>query len=151
LGEPVEVAPGMTLVIGNTRVRAATAGVNAGVRRWLAADPARRRYFEAIGTLSRAAVEPLRSGDWPQIGSLMTLNQVLLEKIGVSSPAIERLVAAALGAGALGAKLAGSGGGGIVVALAETGTRDAVAAAITAAGGDALTPAIGVQGARIQT
>jgi mevalonate kinase len=151
LGEPVEVAPGMTLVIGNTRVRAATAGVNVGVRRWLAADPARRRYFEAIGTLSRAAVEPLCSGDWPQLGSLMTLNQVLLEKIGVSSPEIERLVAAALGAGALGAKLAGSGGGGIVVALAETGTSDAVAAAIAAAGGDVLAPAIGVRGARIQT
>lgn len=150
LGEPIPWAPGLTLVIGNTNVVATTSEVNSRVRSWLGASPrGRMRYFEAIGVLSRAALEPLRTGGWGQLGHLMTLNQLLLEKIGVSSPEIERLVAAALEGGALGAKLAGSGGGGIVVALAPPDAVPAVVAAITRAGGDALTPTLGVPGAAV--
>ena len=150
LAEPVAVRPGLRLVIGDTGVRAATAEVNGRVRRWLAERPAARmRYFECVGALSRAALAPLAAGDWPALGQLMTLNQMVLEKIGVSSPELERLIEAALGAGANGAKLAGSGGGGIMIALAgdEPGARAAIAAAIAAAGGRPLTPALAVPGA----
>ncbi|MDQ3699859.1 MAG: mevalonate kinase [Chloroflexota bacterium] len=151
LGEPVPCARGLTLVIGNTNVVAATSEVNSRVRAWLAASPvARMRYFEAIGVLSRAALEPLRTGDWDHIGHLMTLNQLLLEKIGVSSPEIERLIATALEAGALGAKLAGSGGGGIVIALTTPDDAPAVADALTRAGGAAVTPPLGVPGAAVE-
>jgi len=76
---------------------------------------------------------------------------MVLEKIGVSSPELERLIEAALGAGASGAKLAGSGGGGIMIALAGPGpgAGAAVAAAIAAAGGRPLTPALAVPGAAL--
>jgi mevalonate kinase len=80
---------------------------------------------------------------------LMTLNQVMLEKIGVSSPEIERLVEGALEGGALGAKLAGSGGGGIILALAPPQRRQEVARAIARAGGAPRTPAQAVPGAQV--
>jgi mevalonate kinase len=148
LGEPVTFDPGLCLVIGNTRVIAATSEVNARVRRWLAESPhGRLRYFEAIGLLSRLALEPLESGDWPRLGHLATLNQVLLEKIGVSSAQLERLIDAALGAGAFGAKLAGSGGGGIMFAFVDRADAVSVARAIADAGGDVLMPALAVPGA----
>lgn len=148
LGEPVPYAPGLCLVAGNTNVVAATSEVNAGVRAWLGASPVvRQRYFEAIGMLSRAALDPLRTGDWAQLGHLMTLNQVLLEEIGVSCPEIDRLIEAALEAGAFGAKLSGSGGGGIVIALTTPERAERVGQAIIEAGGQALTPCLGVPGA----
>lgn len=148
-GQALAAAPGLTLVIGNTRRRGQTAAVNARVREWLAADATRLHYFQAIGALSEAAVPALASGDWRTLGRLMTLNQLVLEKIGVSTPDLERLNQAALSAGALGAKLSGSGGGGVMLALTNADTRQAVAAAIEHAGGEALTPDIAVPGAQI--
>jgi mevalonate kinase len=106
-------------------------------------------YFEAIGTLSAAAAPALAAGDWPLVGRLMNLNQLVLEKIGVSCESLERLNRAALAAGAFGAKLAGSGGGGIMIALVSAEARLAVAEAINAAGGEALLPPVAVPGARV--
>jgi mevalonate kinase len=150
LGEAVPVHLDLCLVIGNTGVTAATSAVNARVRHWLAENPAgRMRYFEAIGLLAHAALAPLAAGDWPELGRLMTLNQLALEKIGVSSGELERLIDAALAAGALGAKLAGSGGGGIMIALCTRDRAPSVAEAITSAGGTPLLPALAVAGAAL--
>jgi galactokinase/mevalonate kinase-like predicted kinase len=55
-----------------------------------------------------------------------------------------------LAAGAFGAKLSGSGGGGIMLALVSPETKDAVAEAIAQAGGEAITPPVAVEGARIE-
>jgi mevalonate kinase len=123
--------------------------VNTRVRFWFAENPAdRMKYFRAIGDLARAAVPLLGQGDWAELGRLMTLNQSVLEKIGVSCPQIDRLIHAALGAGAFGAKLSGSGGGGIIIALASPETKPAVGKAIAAAGGRVFAPEIGVAGVR---
>ena len=148
---PLKCAAGLSIVIGNTGVRAATSEVNTRVRQWLAEQPkARIHYFESIGALSRAAVRCLEAGNWVELGRLMNLNQLVLEKIGVSCPECDCLIEAALSAGAFGAKVSGSGGGGIIIALTSSETRQAVAEAITAAGGQALTPEIGVAGAQQQ-
>jgi mevalonate kinase len=147
LAEAVPCAPGLSLVIGNTNVIAATSEVNTRVRRWLAERPTSRlATFEAIGMVSRAALPHLERGDWPELGRLFTLNQLALEKIGDSCPELDALIAAALDAGAYGAKLSGSGGGGIIIALVSPERRQAVAEAITAAGGTPLVPQIGVHG-----
>ena len=65
-------------------------------------------------------------------------------------PQATRLIEAALDAGALGAKVSGSGGGGIIIALATPQTKQSIADAITAAGGKALTPDVAVPGVRIE-
>jgi mevalonate kinase len=140
----------MALVIGNTRVIAATSEINSRVRRWLAEQPRRRMaYFEAIGALARAAIPLLERGEWAEVGRIMNLNQLILEKIGVSCPELDTLIDAALEAGAWGAKLSGSGGGGIMIALVPAEARQEVARAIVAAGGEALTPDVGVPGVSI--
>ncbi|MFT4624705.1 MAG: mevalonate kinase [Myxococcota bacterium] len=51
------------------------------------------------------------------LGPLLTQNHRLLSQIGVSTPELDDLVTLALDAGALGAKLAGAGGGGVAFAL----------------------------------
>jgi mevalonate kinase len=146
-GRRVPCHPSLSLVIGHSGVSAATSEVNTRVREWLAGDPMRMRYFEMIGVLSDAALERLEDGDWKQVGKLMNMNQLVLEKIGVSCPALERLIDAAVRAGALGAKLSGSGGGGIMIALATPETKMSVAQALRDAGAQFVyTPEVAVDG-----
>lgn len=143
-GEP------LTLVIADTGVVAQTADVNTRVRRRLETHPALMRLFPAIGLLVGEAEAALSAGDLDRLGRLMALDQLVLEKLGVSCPEIERLVEAALGADALGAKLSGSGGGGIVIALPPPGGAERVAAAMADAGGTTMIIAGGAEGVRAE-
>jgi mevalonate kinase len=151
---PERAVETLPLVIGDTRVRANTSEVNTRVRRWLAEHPTRMHLFEEMGLLVRHAMKALTtdgdSAGLVTLGHLMNLNQLLLEKLGVSCPEIERLVEAALGAGALGAKLSGSGGGGIIIALTEPGQQEAVAASIEVAGGVSTIAATAAPGVRLE-
>ena len=149
-GEPVQFDKGLSLVIGNTKLRGQTSEVNTRVRKWLEEDSTRMSYFEGIGVLSNIAVEKLALGDWSTLGKLMNLNQLVLEKIGVSCPELEALNRATLAAGAFGAKLSGSGGGGIMLALVSPEKKGAVVEAIAQAGGESLTPQVAVEGARVE-
>jgi mevalonate kinase len=63
------------------------------------------------------AVEAIRSGNILKIGSLLKDNQELLQKVGVSTPTLEKLISAAINNGAYGAKLSGAGMGGNIIAL----------------------------------
>jgi mevalonate kinase len=138
-------------VIGDTLLRASTATSNTKSRNWLDEHPMRFHLLEEMGILVGQAQAAIGAGELPTLGHLMNLNQLIKEKLGMSVPRIEELIEAALGAGALGAKISGKGGGGIIVALSETGKQQAVARAIEAAGGKALVPEVGVEGARIET
>jgi len=75
--------------------------------------------------------------DHRRIGSLLTEHQnILRDVLKISTPKIDRMIDAALDAGACGAKINGSGGGGCMFAyVPEHSTR--VAAAIEKAGGTA--------------
>lgn len=150
MAKSVPCAPGLTLVIGHTGVRAATSEVNGSVREWLSVKTrARLAPLRSIGALSRAALPTLAVGDWGELGRLMTMNQLALAAIGVSCSQADSLIDAALEAGALGAKVSGSGGGGIIIALATPDTRDTIAAAINSAGGTAYTPEVCIPGVMI--
>ena len=143
-GEP------LALVVGDTGVTASTASVNARVRRLLARRPALAHLFAEIGLLVDEAVAAVESGDLERLGRLLNLNELVLERLGISCPEIDALVTAALEAGALGAKLSGSGGGGIVVALARPTDVNAVAAAIEGAGGLVWVGGVSQAGARVE-
>jgi mevalonate kinase len=77
------------------------------------------KAFEGIAALVKNARLCLEAGDLPGLGKLMDLNQMLLAGLMVSTEGIERACDVARRAGALGAKLTGAGGGGVVVALAD--------------------------------
>lgn len=138
---------GLALVIGSTGVHASTSDLVAGVARRRRSDPSIDQALSAIGALVRRGMAALRAGDAAALGHAMSENHLLLRHIGVSSPELEDLVAAA-GPTSLGAKLTGAGGGGCMMAL----TRDATAtsAAIEAAGGTTWTSPIGVEGLRLE-
>ena len=146
----IPLATSLPLVIGDTGMRATTAEVNTQVRTFIERHPMRFHLFAEIGMLVEQAQEALAKGDLATLGHLLNLNQLCLEKLGISLPKIETLIEAALGAGALGAKISGKGMGGIIIALCEPGRQAEVAAAIEAAGGRAIIAEAGVEGARIE-
>ncbi|HMQ55319.1 MAG TPA: mevalonate kinase [Anaerolineae bacterium] len=119
--EPMAAAKPFTLVVGDTGIVAPTHQVVGDLRRRWEIEPARYEiYFDhiaAIAVQARLLIEQGETG--PELGRLMNANQALLETVGVSSPALEQLSAAARQAGALGAKLSGAGWGGNMIALVE--------------------------------
>ena len=107
------------LVIADTGVAVPTRIPVGDVRKGWEADPARYdSIFDQIGDTVTAARAALLAADWPELGSRMNANHVLLQQLGVSSPELDVLCAAARKAGALGAKLSGGGRGGNMIALA---------------------------------
>jgi mevalonate kinase len=70
-----------------------------------------------IGSLVLEAARAL--DDAPTLGALLDENHSLLRQIGVSDDGVDALVHLARRHGALGAKLSGAGGGGVVIALTE--------------------------------
>lgn len=79
-----------------------------------------QNYLSKMREISNGVAKALRDGDDEDLGILMYQNHELLRKIGVSHPKLDRLVEVARGAGALGAKLTGAGGGGCIVVLTKT-------------------------------
>jgi mevalonate kinase len=78
-----------------------------------------KKSFDGIESLVKNAALCVEAGDLPGLGKLLDLNQMLLAGLMLSTEEIERACGAARQAGALGAKLTGSGGGGCVIALAD--------------------------------
>jgi len=98
---------------------------SAGSTSTLVAQVARQRpgidpVLEKIGDLVEHATTALH--DPPALGALLTENHALLRDLGVSTPELDALVDLALASGALGAKLSGAGGGGVVLALIPDAT-----------------------------
>ena len=127
----------LPFVLAHTGVRHHSGSVHTSPReRWLAGDRAVRDAYTEIAGLARTAKRALLSGNCDLLASLMTRNHALVRELGGSGDANEALIAAALAGGALGAKLAGAGGGGTILAL--TLDPDRTIAALTAAGAEAI-------------
>ena len=137
-GKPIEsfrVAQPFTIAIADSGIPAPTKISVGDVRRaWEADKEFFERLFDHVGTLVGNARVMIERGEITGLGGLMTANQIDLATMGVSSVAIQKLVDAALGAGALGAKLSGGGRGGNVIALVTRVTQDKVAQAMMDAG-----------------
>jgi len=79
--------------------------------------------FEKMRNVVQGGRFALERYDLVALGEAMNICQTLLRGLAVSTPEIEWLCRIAKRAGALGAKLTGSGGGGCVIALAEEPER----------------------------
>lgn len=137
-GEPftrLEVGQPFTLVIGNTGDASPTAAVVGDLRaRWQANPQPYEQIFAAVGAIAREARKNIEKGVIEALGSLMTRNHALLQELDVSSDALDRLVKAAVEAGAFGAKLCGGGRGGNMIALVDPISAERAAQALRAAG-----------------
>lgn len=137
-GQPTEsfaVGQPFTLAIADSGIPSPTKESVGDVRRAWEADPAAyETVFSRIADVVHGARRAMRDGNLPAIGALMNANQQRLEELGVSSPVLEKLIGAARGSSALGAKLSGGGRGGNVIALVDEQSAGAVQTALLAAG-----------------
>ncbi|MCO4743495.1 MAG: mevalonate kinase [Proteobacteria bacterium] len=107
-------APNWRAVVLESGTAGNTAELVAGVRE---RHPDNAEVLARIGRLVSQAEAVL---DQPErLGPLLTENHRLLVELGVSTPRLNALVELALAHGALGAKMSGAGGGGIVLALVD--------------------------------
>jgi len=103
------------------------------------------KIFHAYRTVFNDAVSSIKSEDWKKVGQLMNTNHSLLQKITVSCKELDEMQKIALGAGALGAKLTGTGRGGLLIALTPgKELQEKVAKAVEKAGFGVVRTTIGV-------
>jgi len=139
--EPLRLGAPVPLVLAVAGPPARTSEMVASVAALRARRPELvERALSEIGELVAAARERLEAGDLVALGRLIDENHTWLATLEVSTPAIEHACATARAAGALGAKLTGSGGGGSVLAVAPE--PEPVVAALVGQGFEAFTAVV---------
>ena len=95
-------------------------------------DPYSKNYF-----ITKAAYQELKkeSSDINHLGDLMNKHHLLLrDNLKITVPRIDAMIENSLNAGAIGAKIIGSGGGGCIVAISEPGNEEKIIYEIKKAG-----------------
>ncbi len=134
-GQPLEVGRPLRFLVADSGRPAATAEMVDRVARQREERPGvYADWMKRIAELVDDAVTAIARGNPSRLGRLMDRNHLLLQGMRVSGPELDGLVAAARGAGALGAKLSGSGGGGAVICLVDADREAEVQAALIGAG-----------------
>jgi D-glycero-alpha-D-manno-heptose-7-phosphate kinase len=110
------------------------------MKRRIDGDPSVIAAFDAIrdaADLLRAAIE---RADWAGVAAALDLEWTHRKRLapGVTTPAIEAMLAAARRAGALAGKVCGAGGGGCLVCLTPPPRHAGVAGALTSLGAQVL-------------
>ncbi|KAL7525687.1 hypothetical protein ACHAWF_001466 [Thalassiosira exigua] len=120
------------IVYASTGITASTIEVVGDVRSKKEADEAWfANNMEKYTSLVEEAEQVVEEGDLIKLGKLMDQNHALLQDLTVSCKELDDLVDAARSAGALGAKMSGTGRGGLMIALTPTEeVQDSVAAAL---------------------
>mmetsp|Transcript_43284 Transcript_43284/g.64164 ORF Transcript_43284/g.64164 Transcript_43284/m.64164 type:complete len:336 (-) Transcript_43284:323-1330(-) len=120
------------IVYASTGITASTTKVVGDVRAKKEADPAwfdglLQQYLEIV----KKGETALDTGDLDTLADLMNQNHTLLQQLTVSCKELDDLVDAARSAGATGAKMSGTGRGGLMLALTPTQEiQDAVFASL---------------------
>lgn len=147
---PMESKGRFSIVVGNTGITSNTTKVVEDVKAQMERDRAKfDRIFEEYLRMSGEARTALDGNDLHGIGRLMNENHALLREIGVSCKELEEMVEASIGAGALGAKLTGTGRGGLMIALVTDDTKAKVASAIKGTGFKSEITGIGAEGVKV--
>jgi len=108
----------LPFVLVHTGVQRISGSVLRPVReRWLDGDAAVVEGYREIAELARTGKKALVCGDWERLGELMNRNHEIQKELGASGKVNDMFIELALAHGALGAKLAGAGGGGTIIAL----------------------------------
>jgi len=129
------VVPTLPFVLGHTGIQHHSGEVHKPLReRWLEGEPEIVTAYERITELASLGKRALLTADWAALGEYMNENHAIQRDLGGSGPENEHLIAAALAAGAPGAKLAGAGRGGTIIALWPDPDQEPLEKALRAAG-----------------
>ena len=111
------------------------------------------RNFEKIVALARDMHQAFLRHDWEDVARLLREEWKLrrTNAPGITTPLIDKLIAVAQQSGGRAAKVCGAGGGGCVLFMVEEGAEEAVAHAITQAGGRMLPLKVAREGLRISS
>ena len=137
-GVPVPADP-LPFVLAFTGLSHHSGTVHAPIRdRWERGEPEVVEGYERVTAIAHEARRAFAGADWQAFGALMNENHAIQRGLGGSGQANERLIEAALRAGARGAKLAGAGHGGTIVALWPDADTEFLERALRDAGAVAL-------------
>ena len=131
--EPLSISSDLPFLLAHTGVKHHSGQAHKPVRqRWLEGDPIVREAYDNVQRLARYNKQAIITGDWEAVARAMNENQRVAFELGASGKAVDDLVEVARANGALGAKLAGAGQGGTVLAL--TFDKERTARALIEAG-----------------
>ncbi|MAG18184.1 MAG: mevalonate kinase [Candidatus Diapherotrites archaeon] len=141
----LEIKEPLKIVLASTGITQETKEVVADVKAEREKDPDKYvEIFEEYKRVYISGLEALKKGDINKVGKSMNKNQELLRQINVSCDEIEKIVSIALENGALGAKLTGTGRGGLVICLVpDETTQEKVTKAVSEAGFEATKTELG--------
>ena len=130
---------------------------NSGTNNWditkrhIDGDRDIRDCFDAIRDTATAMRAALEASDWDAVARHLATEWANRRRLspGVSTPAIDRLIADATAAGAHAAKVCGAGGGGCLVAMVPPDRHAAVSEALAAGGARLLPFSIEREGLRV--
>ena len=108
--------------------------------------------FERIRDTASAMRAAFTRSDWDEVGRQIAIEWENRRRLapGVSTPAIDDLIARARAAGATAAKVCGAGGGGCLFCYGPPGARDAIAAALAQGGARLIEYRIDMEGLRFE-
>ena len=159
--QPLALKTKLPIVIGDTQQPKDTPRILAWLgRRFQEKEPFFMEGVRGIVEVVEEAKKELmkETVNIEKIGKLMNLNQYYLSKYlkvsgdcPISPNNLDKLIEAALSAGALGAKLTGSGGGGAMIALCRLEDINKVAKAIERVGGKAYKTRVAEKGLMISS
>ena len=131
---------------------------NSGINNWemfkrhMDRDPDVVARFARIRDVAVAMRQALEQQDWPEVGRQIGEEWETRKRLapGVTTPEIDRMMAAARAAGAVAAKICGAGGGGCMIAFADPDRVPSVREALRAAGATVLDYRIETEGLQVE-
>lgn len=148
--DPMSSSVKLSIVVGNTGITSNTTKVVGDVKAARGRERARfDKIFDDYLRISKEARSALDGRDISKIGRLMNENNALLRDIGVSCRELDSMVEASIKAGAMGAKMTGTGRGGLMIALVTEDTKKRVASAIEKIGFKSQITGIGAEGVKV--
>jgi len=138
---PLAIREPFGLVVADTGEHVATRDMVERVKARVAAYPQDEATLAHLGELAEELAERLEQADYNRVGELLNLAHADLSTLGLSTPKLDAVSAAARLEGAYGAKLSGGGGGGCVVAMVPLDRLKSVADAMARSGASRVWPA----------
>ncbi len=132
----IAVEKPLEIIMASTGITQETKAVVADVKSEKEKNPEKfENIFYEYKKIFNEALVALTGSNVNRVGELMDKNQELLRQMTLSCPEIEEIIATAKNNGALGAKLTGTGRGGLVICLSpDSKTTDKISYAIEKAG-----------------